>query len=66
MQLVDPDDLPFDPETTAADDAAAALDPSDEHRGRRRLPILAAAAVGGVGAAVLAGLLTRYIGRARH
>ena len=65
MQLVDPDDLPFDPETTAADDAAATLDPSDVHRARRRLPILAAA-VGGVGAAVLAGLLTRYIGRARH
>src|SRR5512145_1954378 len=66
MQLVDPDDLPFDPETAAADDAAATLDPSDEHSRRRRLPILAAAAAGGVGAAVLAGLLARYIGRARH
>ena len=39
MQLVDPDDLPFDPETTAADEAAGRLDPSDEHSGRGRLPI---------------------------
>jgi phosphatidylserine/phosphatidylglycerophosphate/cardiolipin synthase-like enzyme len=65
MQLVDPDDLPFDPETTAADDAAGALDPSDEHSGRRVLPILAATA-GGAGAALLAGLLARYITRARR
>jgi phospholipase D1/2 len=65
MQLVDPDDLPFDPETTAADEAAGTFDPSDEHSGRRRRPILAAA-VGGVGATVLAGLLVRYIGRARR
>jgi hypothetical protein len=65
MQLVDPDDLPFDPETTAADDAEDTLDPSDEHSGRRRLPILAAA-VGGVSTAVLAGLLARYIARARR
>jgi hypothetical protein len=64
MQLVDPDDLPFDPETTEADEAAS-TDPSDEHRGRRHLPIRAAA-VGGVGAAVLAGLLARYIRRARR
>ena len=64
MQLIDPDDLPFDPETTDAAAAAGKLDPSDEHSGRRRLPILAA--VGGVGAAVLAGLLARYIGRARR
>jgi hypothetical protein len=65
MQFVDPDDLPFDPETTPADEAAGTFDPSDEHSGRRRLPILATA-VGGVGAAVLAGLLARYIGRARR
>ena len=65
MRLVDPDDLPFDPETTAADEAADTLDPSDEPTARRRLPILATA-VGGVGAAVLAGLLARYIGRARR
>ena len=64
MQLVDPDDLPFDPETTAADDAAGTLDPSDEQSGRRRLPVVAAV-VGGVGAAVLSGLLARYVGRAR-
>jgi phospholipase D1/2 len=64
MQLVDPDDLPFDPETTAADEAAGTLDPSDEHTARRRLPIRAT--VGVVGAAVLAGLLARYIGRARR
>jgi phospholipase D1/2 len=64
LQLIDPDDLPFDPETTAGADAAGTLDPSDEHSGRRRLPILAA--VGGVGAAVLAGLLARFIGRARR
>ena len=64
MQLIDPDDLPFDPETTTAANAAGTLDPSDEHSGRRRLPILAA--VGGLGAAVLAGLLARYIGRARR
>ena len=64
MQLIDPDDLPFDPETPAASDAAGTLDPSDEHSRRRRLPVLAAA--GGVGAAVLAGLLVRYIGRARR
>jgi phosphatidylserine/phosphatidylglycerophosphate/cardiolipin synthase-like enzyme len=63
MQLIDPDDLPFDPETTAGDDAAGTLDPSDEHSGGRRLPILAA--VGGVGAAVLAGgLLARHLRRA--
>jgi hypothetical protein len=61
MEFVDPDDLPFDPETTAADEA----DPSDEHSGRRGLPIVMAA-VGGVGAAVLVGLLARYIGRARR
>jgi phospholipase D1/2 len=65
IQLIDPDDLPFDPETTAADEAAATLDPSDEHSGRRRLPFMAAA-FGGVGAGVLAGLLARYIGRARR
>ena len=65
MQLVDPDDLPFDPETTAADDAAGTLDPSDEHSGRRRLPILASV-VGGVGAAVFVSLLARYIRRARR
>ena len=65
MQLIDPDDLPFDPETTSGDDAAGTLDPSDEHSGRRRLPVVAAA-VGGVGVAVLAGLLARYIGRARR
>jgi hypothetical protein len=64
MQLIDPDDLPFDPETSDGTDAAGKLDPSDEHSGRRRLPIVAA--VGGVGAAVLAGLLARYIGRARR
>ena len=65
MQVVDPDDLPFDPETTAADEAEGRLDPSDEHSGRRRLPVLAAA-VGGVGAIALAGLLARYIGRLRR
>ena len=65
MQLVDPDDLPFDPETTAAEDAAGTRDPSDEHGGRRRVPILATV-VGSVGAAVLAGLLARYIARARR
>jgi phospholipase D1/2 len=64
MQLVDPDDLPFDPETTAADDTAGTLDPSDEHSGRRRLPILTA--VGGSAAAVfLAGLITRHLLRTR-
>jgi hypothetical protein len=50
---------------TAADEAAGTFDPSDEHSGRRRLPIMAAA-FGGVGAAVLAGLLTRFIRRARR
>jgi phosphatidylserine/phosphatidylglycerophosphate/cardiolipin synthase-like enzyme len=50
MQLVDPDDLPFDP--------------SDEHSGHRRLAILAPA-LGGLGAAVLAGLLARSIRRRR-
>ena len=65
LQLVDPDDLPFDPETTAAEDAAGTWDPSDEHSGRRRVPLLATV-VGSVGAAVLAGLLARYIGRARR
>ena len=65
MQVVDPDDLPFDPETTAADEEAGRLDPSDEHSGRGRLPILAAA-VGGVGAIALAGLLARYIRRLRR
>jgi phosphatidylserine/phosphatidylglycerophosphate/cardiolipin synthase-like enzyme len=64
MQLIDPDDLPFDPETTTAADAAAKLDPSDEHSRRGGLPVLAA--VGGVGAAVVAGLLARYIARARR
>jgi len=64
MQLIDPDDLPFDPETPAASDPAGTLDPSDEDSRRRRLPILAVA--GGVGAGVLAGLLARYIGRARR
>jgi phospholipase D1/2 len=50
MQLVDPDKLPFDP--------------SDEHSGHRRLPVLAAA-IGGIGVAVLAGLLARSIRRER-
>jgi phospholipase D1/2 len=50
MQLVDPDDLPFDP--------------SDEHSGHRRLSLLAAA-IGGIGVAVLAGLLARSIRRER-
>jgi phosphatidylserine/phosphatidylglycerophosphate/cardiolipin synthase-like enzyme len=61
MRLVDPDDLPFDPESA---DAAGTLDPSDEHSGRRRLPILST--VGGAGAVVLAGLLARHLGRARR
>jgi len=65
MQLVDPDDLPFDPETTAADDDAGRLDPSDEHGGRRRLSI-AAAAAGGAAVLLLAGLLARYAARARR
>jgi phosphatidylserine/phosphatidylglycerophosphate/cardiolipin synthase-like enzyme len=65
LKLLDPDDLPFDPETTAADDAAGVLDPSDEHSGRRLLPFLAAA-VGVVGAGVVAGLLARYISRGRR
>jgi phosphatidylserine/phosphatidylglycerophosphate/cardiolipin synthase-like enzyme len=59
MQLVDPDELPFDPETTAAEDAAGTLDPIDEHSGRRHLPIVAAA-LGGIGVAVLAGLVARH------
>jgi phospholipase D1/2 len=62
MQLVDPDDLPFDPETTAAHDAAGMVDPSDEHSGRRRLPLLAAA-VGGIAAALIFGMLVRYVRR---
>jgi phospholipase D1/2 len=65
MQLVDPDDLPFDPETTAADDTAGALDPSDEHSGRRRLPILTAAVGGSAAAVFLAGLITRHLLRTR-
>ena len=65
MKLLDPDDLPFDPETAAAEETSGGLDPSDEHSGRRRLPMIAAA-FGGVTASVLAGLLSRYIGRARH
>jgi phosphatidylserine/phosphatidylglycerophosphate/cardiolipin synthase-like enzyme len=64
MQLIDPEDLPFDPETTEADDGAGKLDPTDEHGGRR-LPVMAAVA-GGVGTAVLAGLIARYITRARR
>jgi phospholipase D1/2 len=64
MQLVDPHALPFDPETTADDDAAGRLDPSDEHSRRRRFSMRAA--VGGIGAAVVVGLLTRYIGRVRQ
>jgi hypothetical protein len=65
MRLVDPDDLPFDPETTAADNATATFDPSEEHSRGRRLPILAAA-LGGISAAVLAGLFARYIARRRR
>ena len=65
MTLVDPDDLPFDAESSAADQAAGTLDPSDEHAGRRRLPIVAAA-VGGIGAVVLAGLVARWVRRARR
>ena len=63
MQLVEPDDLPFDPETEA-DEAAGGLDPSDESRERPRTPAVAAV-LGGVGAAVVAGLVVRYIRRAR-
>jgi hypothetical protein len=65
MRFVDPDDLPFDPDTTGADEAVGRLDPSDEDTGRRRLPIMAAV-VGGVGGAVLVGLVARYIGRPRR
>ncbi len=65
MQLIDPDDLPFDPETSeGAEQAAGRLDPSDEHS-RRRLPLLAAA-VAGSGALVLTGLLMRYLRRVRR
>jgi len=63
MQVVDPDDLPFDPETTEADGAAGLLDPTDEYAQRRRVPVIAAAALGGVGTAVLAGLAARYVRR---
>ena len=63
MRVVEPDDLPFDPEMSDADDAAR-FDPSDEGRARRRMPI-AAAVLGGVGTAVVAGLVARYIRRAR-
>jgi phospholipase D1/2 len=65
MQLVDPDDLPFDPETTAAADPAGMLDPSDEHSGRRRSPILATAVGGFAACAVLLGLIARHIMRTR-
>jgi phospholipase D1/2 len=64
MQLIDPDDLPFDPETTGADEAAGRFDPTDEHAQRRRVPVIAAV-LGGVGTAVLAGLAARYIKRTR-
>lgn len=65
MKLIDPDDLPFDPETSeGANQAAGSLDPTDESS-RRRLPLVAAAA-GGAGALVLTGLLARYIARARR
>src|SRR4029453_11279019 len=63
MQLVDPDDLPFDPETTEADEAAGRLDPTDE-QWKPRMPVMAAV-LGGVGTAVLAGLVARYIRRSR-
>ena len=64
MRLVDPEDLPFDPETPS-DEAPATFDPNEVHSSNRRLPILATA-LGGIGAAVLAGLLARYIGRTRR
>ena len=64
MRWIDPDELPFDPETTAAEDAAGILDPSDESS-RRRLPVLTAAAAG-IGAVAVAGLLARYLARARR
>src|SRR6185295_9320020 len=63
MQVVDPDDLPFDPETTEGDAAAGRFDPTDEPWQRRRVPVIAGAALGGVGAAVLAGLAARYVRR---
>jgi phospholipase D1/2 len=65
MQLVDPEDLPFDPETTQAEDGAGRSDPTDEQGGRRRLPVVAAV-LGGAGAAVAAGLVARYIRRTRR
>ena len=55
MELVDPEDLPFDAETTEAEDQAGANEPSDEHRGRRQLPVIATAA--GAAALVATGLL---------
>ena len=64
MQLVDPDDLPFDPETAGAEDAAGKLDPSDEHSRRRRRPVLAAAA-GAVAVGIVVGFLTRHAARRR-
>jgi phospholipase D1/2 len=50
MQLVDPDNLPFDP--------------SDEHTAHRNLSILTAA-IGGIGGVALAALLARSIRRTR-
>jgi phospholipase D1/2 len=55
MQLIEPDDLPFDPETGHAEETT-----SD----RRRMPVMAAV-LAGIGTAVLAGAVARYITRAR-
>ena len=63
MQVIDPEDLPFDAETTDAEDRAGIAEPSDEHRGRRRR--LLGTAVGAASAGALVGLLAWRLLRRR-
>jgi hypothetical protein len=62
MQVVDPEDLPFDSETFEAEDHAGRSEPTDEHRSRGRLRL---AGTLGAGALALAGVLAHRRWRRR-
>jgi phosphatidylserine/phosphatidylglycerophosphate/cardiolipin synthase-like enzyme len=65
MQVVDPEDLPFDAETFEADDRTGRSEPADEHRPRGLLVRLAGP-LAATGALALAGVLAHRTWRHRR